>query len=432
MVRCPPHNLPISPQQLNPPRPLSVIALRNACRAKQQLCQCQTCTNFKGYQRVLSSLPKLFKDVTHPPEQVERPAAAAAIDADGVANGVADSPTPEVAWEGADALARLLAFCALDFKSAMVADVLCPGALDFASSQPAAAGDDTNPRTAKVLDCLNGKCSRCGFKKLWSEGLRKKLVVRRRCNDGTMVDDLRPDAPVELQSTLSWTRISSSKAKAAGEAKELMHEPRSGTIVEFLDEFEREAMAKFPFHKFTIVRQKAMAAEFERNRCPGWAQFDVDFAENGSIITAEEVQSQYWKINSFTLFVQVVSWLVSKAWVSRTSRLACGMAVTVELEGSSEPDSLQPGKGSYWAEVVSVPTVDANASDEVLQVTTPALQASPPLHSYSESLALRHTATAATSKTLMAPTHSASPDAHRRRRMGCDGTARRTSHHLSR
>ena len=51
-----------------------------------------------------------------------------------------------------------------------------------------------------------------------------------------------------------------------------MHHPRSGTVVEFLDEFEREAMAKFPFHKFTIVRQKAMAAEFERNRCPGWVQ----------------------------------------------------------------------------------------------------------------------------------------------------------------
>lgn len=326
------------------------------------------CTNFKGYQRVLSSLPKLFEDVTHPPEQVERAAAAAAVDAGGVANGAADPPAPEVAWEGADALARLLAFCALEFKSAMVADVLCPGALDLASSQPAAAGDDTNPRTAKVLECLNGKCPRCGFGKLWSEGLRKHLVVRRRCADGTLVDDLKPGVPIEFQSKLTWTRISSSKAKAAGEAKELMHEPRSGTIVEFLDEFERQAMAKFPFHKFTIVRQKTMAAEFERNRWPGWLHFDVDFAENGAIITAEEVQSQYWQISAFTLFVQVVSWLVSEAWVSRTSRLVRGTAVTVELDGASEPGSTQPGKGSYWAEVVSVPAGDANASDEALQV----------------------------------------------------------------
>ena len=49
-----------------------------------------------------------------------------------------------------------------------------------------------------------------------------------------------------------------------------MHEQRSGTVIEFLDEFEREAMAKFPFHKFTIVRQKAMDAQFSRHRCPGW------------------------------------------------------------------------------------------------------------------------------------------------------------------
>eukprot|EP00966_Prymnesium_polylepis_P015664 362004-Prymnesium_polylepis.2 len=84
----------------------------------------------------------------------------------------------------------------------MVTDVLCAGVLDLASSQPAAAGDEANPRTAKVLDCLNGKCSCCGFRKLWSEGLRKKLIVRRRCDDGKLVDDLRPDAPVEFQSKL--------------------------------------------------------------------------------------------------------------------------------------------------------------------------------------------------------------------------------------
>ena len=331
------------------------------------MCQCQTCTNFKGYQRVLSSLPKLFEAVTHPPVQVDALADAAAVNSDGVADGDANPLPPEEAWAGADALARLLSFCGREFKSGMVADVLCKGVLDLASSQPVIAGNDANPVTAKALDCLNSKCPQCGFKKLWSEGLRPKLVVRRRRIDGSWVDDVRSDAPVEFQSKLTWTRISSSKAKAAGEQKELMHEPRSGTVVEFLDEFEREAMAKFPFHKFTIVRQKAMAAEFERNRCPGWLQFDVDFAENGPIITAEEVQSQYWLINSFTLFVQVVSFLVSDAWISRISRLTCGMAVTVELEGASEPGATQPAKGSFWAEVVGVPAVSAGASDETLQ-----------------------------------------------------------------
>ena len=26
------------------------------------------------------------------------------------------------------------------------------------------------------MDCINGKCEECGFKKLWSQGLRQKLV----------------------------------------------------------------------------------------------------------------------------------------------------------------------------------------------------------------------------------------------------------------
>ena len=177
-------------------------------RAKQQLCQCQTCTNYKGYQRVLNSLPMLFETVMGGPVRVDATAAAAAVDSEGVVDGAADPPAAEVVWDGADALARLLLFCAHELKSAMVTDVLCAGALELASSHPATAGDDTHPATARVLDCLNGKCTRCGFKKLWSQGLREKLVVRRRCADGTMVDDVSPDAPIEFTSKLTWTRTS--------------------------------------------------------------------------------------------------------------------------------------------------------------------------------------------------------------------------------
>jgi hypothetical protein len=190
----------------DPPSPPS-HHLRNVRRAKQQMCMCQTCTNFKGYQRVLCSLPKLFEPVTHPPVQVDAEAATAAVDVDGVVDGAADPPPPEAVWDGAAALDRLLSFCGHEFKSAMVADALCAGALDLASCHPAAAGDDQSPATARVLECLNGRCSHCGFKKLWSQGLRKQLVVRRPLVDGTFVDDLRSDAPVEFQSKLTWTRI---------------------------------------------------------------------------------------------------------------------------------------------------------------------------------------------------------------------------------
>lgn len=63
----------------------------------------------------------------------------------------------------------------------------------------------------------------------------------------------------------------------------------------------------------------------------------------------------------------MVSFLVTEAWISRTSRLPLGTAVTVELDGASERGAVQPGDGSFWAEVVTVPPEAATASDEALQ-----------------------------------------------------------------
>ena len=63
-----------------------------------------------------------------------------------------------------------------------------------------------------------------------------------------------------------------------------------------------------PHHRFTISRQKAMAAEFERNRWPGWVQSDIDFAMDGDIPPPQgrACQSEHWSPMPFTLFVQVV------------------------------------------------------------------------------------------------------------------------------
>lgn len=90
------------------------------------------------------------------------------------------------------------------------------------------------------------------------------------------------------------------------------YESRRGTVVQFLDEFERDAIRKFPHHRFTIQRQKAMNAEFERNRWPGWLQFDIDFAMDGTIAylhlrAAHSMQSDHWSPMSYTLFVNIVS-----------------------------------------------------------------------------------------------------------------------------
>ena len=78
----------------------------------------------------------------------------------------------------------------------------------------------------------------------------------------------------------------------------------------FLDEFERETMRKFPHHRFTVQRQKAMDAEFQRNRWPGWLQFNVDFAMNGTIPPPQgrSMQMNHWSPMDFTLFINVISW----------------------------------------------------------------------------------------------------------------------------
>jgi hypothetical protein len=135
-----------------------------------------------------------------------------------------------------------------------------------------------------------------------------------------------------------------------------MRKALGGTVAEFLDEFERDGMATFPFHKYTINRQKAMAREFVRVRWPGWLQLDVDFAENGQIITGREVQSEYWVTKQYTLFVQVVSWLLYDAWRSRDFILSVRYAVKVEPEGASVVDAIEPAAGFVWGEVVTVPS----------------------------------------------------------------------------
>ena len=117
-------------------------------------------------------------------------------------------------------------------------------------------------------------------------------------------------------------------------------------------------MRKFPHHRFTINRQKAMAAEFERNRWPGWLQSDIDFAMDGDIPPPQgrAIQSEHWSPMGFTLFVQVVSWLESAAWIDRTSALAKGTAVTVEPAEGSTLGTTKPASGSFWAEVLSLPS----------------------------------------------------------------------------
>ena len=87
-----------------------------------------------------------------------------------------EEDTEANSWAGKPQLLQLLEFCALKSKAEMVKAVLCQGAFD-------SAGKD---------DCINCKCNACGFKKLWSEGLRKHVVDEK--------GNVKTGAPIEFQS----------------------------------------------------------------------------------------------------------------------------------------------------------------------------------------------------------------------------------------
>ena len=110
-------------------------------------------------------------------------------------------------------------------------------------------------------------------------------------------------------------------------------------------------------HRFSIARQKATAAEFDRNRGPGVIQSDVDFAMDGDIPPPEgrSIQAQHWTPMGYTAFIQVVSWLVTAAWIDRNSELVLGTAVTVEPADKSVVGAIEPAADSFWAEIVSLP-----------------------------------------------------------------------------
>ena len=84
---------------------------------------------------------------------------------------------------------------------------------------------------------------------------------------------------------------------------------------------------------------------------PGVLDGDSDYSENGPIANAREIQSEYWVMKTYTLFISIWSFLLFSAWRDRCGALAKGSAVTVEPEGESVVGSLEPPMGSFFAEV---------------------------------------------------------------------------------
>ena len=69
---------------------------------------------------------------------------------------------------------------------------------------------------------------------------------------------------------------------------------------------------------------------------------------NGTLLSAREVQSEYWKLKQFSLFMCIASFLQSDTWLDTEGALPEGAEVTVLPGGSSD---VAPHKDAFIATI---------------------------------------------------------------------------------
>ena len=321
----------------------------NVIKAYRETCLCRVCELFRLYVQALHIVASILKPLVTPVEHT--------ADAEG---GDAEVEAEAAAAEAADPdLLRLVNFCSLQQKSLMVQEMICAPSLEEA--QPA---------------CVNGSCSKCGFSRIWSKGMRPKIV-----NDNQLLEGVSPIWSQELRYEVLKSSGSKPSDGSSLDDRDTLRSQRTAMVVDFLDAFEA-ASVKFPAHRHLVGDAKAkarappqqprsprlplsshhphscQAKQRDQNFWPGMLLSDYDWSENGIIAHARQIQSEYWSLTHYSLFISITSYLVVTAWLNRSSVLSQGTEVTVEPEGLSVPDSLEPAKGSFYA------TIHLNVSSE--------------------------------------------------------------------
>lgn len=293
----------------------------NLIKAYRETCLCRVCEMFRLYIQALHVVAELLKPLVEP---VER-------GADG--NGDAEAEVEEAEAEAADPdLKRLAWFCSLPMKSDMVKEMICAPCLTEA--QP---------------ECVDGSCSTCGIGKIWSRGMRPKVVG----TDGELLEGVSPIWGQEVRYEVLKSSGSTPSDGSNTEDKDSLRAQRMSSVVDFLDEFE-EASAKFPKHRHLVGDTKAKAKQRDQNFWPGMLLSDYDWSENGIIALARQIQSEYWSLTHYSLFISITSYLLVNFWLNRSSVLSKGTEVTVEPCDLSQPGTLVPAKGSFYATIHSV------------------------------------------------------------------------------
>ena len=229
-----------------------------AIKGDRETCLCKWCENFRCYQDALRVCagyvePLIEKSAAEEDAADEAHNDTASTDNANLANPAnpanpadrpADPANPAIE-PAAVQLQKLVRIAGLKSKQEIVNEFVCGSSIATARH-----------------DCVAGTCTQCGFRKMWSQGLRKSLI------DSS--GNLKPGIDKVWLTNIKYERLSSSKKPPAnninGEQstpgtnqspeKELMRQRCEGTIIELIDEFETKVMAKYPYHRKTLANQK--------------------------------------------------------------------------------------------------------------------------------------------------------------------------------
>ena len=223
-------------------------------KAYRETCLCRSCENLMLYTHMLRDVSAELRPLldatllaaeTSGEAATAMPAnaggdAAAGESATAAADAAADAAEAEAEARaeasGVRELDALLQLCSSPHKSALLNQLVCGGSVAKARSE-----------------CRDGNCDSCGMAAVWSRGMRPKVIDKH--------GHFRADAPPVWKTILGWERYKappkSSSAAPTDEGhqhsehggKEAMRQPRSGSIVAALDEFENSVAKKAVQHR---------------------------------------------------------------------------------------------------------------------------------------------------------------------------------------
>jgi hypothetical protein len=191
--------------------------------------------------------------------------------------------------------------------------------------------------------CLDSKCPACGFQRLWSKGMRTKVL---QLSTDKKTESMRSGVSSLWEKQLNWDVVKSSDGDS--DDRDLRHTV-TGTITELLDACEAVYSSWVP-HRFHAMQARAAEIECDQNLTPAKLRNNSDWSENGEIVLKHQMQSEYWSIKYYSLLISITSFLVASAWKDRVGALDANIEVTVQPV-DTPCGSICYTAGSYFAVV---------------------------------------------------------------------------------